>query len=196
MRSSIAVEFVLDILQAGTRTSAVLFDAMTSDYTSSRRKLAKAAYRTSFTASPRWADIYRDRQKFYHLLNHLKRQGFVEAKKRNGTSLWALTQKGKKKLAIAKEQNAYSAAQARTYTAGSDASVRLIMYDIPASEARKRHWLRFALQSMGFTLLQKSVWMGKKKIPERFLKDLNEKHMLKYVHIIEIARGGTIEKIA
>jgi len=44
-------------------------------------------------------------------------------------------------------------------------------------------------------MLQKSVWLGKNKLPEEFLKALAELDLIDFVHIFKIGRAGTIKKL-
>ena len=71
----------------------------------------------------------------------------------------------------------------------------MIAYDIPAEKNEMRQWLRFALLALGFTILQKSVWVGKKVIPESFMRDLRARKMLSYVHILEVRKSGTLREV-
>ena len=41
-------------------------------------------------------------------------------------------------------------------------------------------------------MLQKSVWIGKNKIPEEFLKALAELDLMNFIHILKISKTGTI----
>ena len=48
---------------------------------------------------------------------------------------------------------------------------------------------------MNFRILQKSVWIGKVKIPKEFIDDLKELNMINYVEIFEISRGGSLRQV-
>lgn len=196
MRGSRAIEFVLEILQGGAEASAAIFDVMTSGYAESRRKAFRLAKYPRSYFKTNWAETFRDRQNFYRLLNYLKSQGLVESKKGGRGPIWKITKQGGEKLDLLRARNFY-AKEAADYgeKTGHDTSVKIIVYDIPQGEERKRRWLRWALKNLGFTLLQKSVWTGKRKIPEEFLFDLKTRHMLPYVHIFEIAKSGTLREM-
>jgi len=45
---------------------------------------------------------------------------------------------------------------------------------------------------LGFTMLQKSLWIGSNKIPEEFIEDLKEWKIIEYVHIFEVTKKGTL----
>ena|SRR3989338_446327 len=192
MKSSKIIVAVLDVLQNGTETTAALIDAMTSGYSTSYRKLKRMQYGVHHS-SLRWSDLYEERQKFYATLNHLKVQGFVSLGKRGKNSAWRITKRGKEKLNVLHERNLYSK-ESISYKTKDENTFKIIVYDIPSAESRKRWWLRTALNELGFTMLQKSVWIGKKKLPEEFLKDLEKRKMLSYIHIFEVKKAGTLEK--
>lgn len=192
MKGSKVIEFVLDLLQGGTEAAIALTDVMTSDYVQSRKKAWR--YMNSRDFEKRWSDLYRDKQKFHALLNYLKTQGFVESEKKNKKSFWRITKRGREKFSLLRERNLYGR-ESTKYPSNSDDTVKIISYDIPVMENKKRHWLRWSLLALGFTMLQRSVWIGKKKIPEEFLRDIRERRMLSYLHIFEVKKSGTLKEL-
>ena len=196
MKASVVIEKVLETLQGGAEATVEIINVMTSSYGESRRKISRSLKYGGRNFKSDWAESYRNRQKFYNLLNYLKKQGFVESKKREKKSVWKITKKGLEKLDLLKERNLYSRENARYEEGKSDSNFKIIVYDIPVNEGnKKRDWLRAALKNLGFTMLQRSVWVGKRKIPEEFLNDLHQRKMLKYVQIFEVAREGTLREI-
>jgi len=195
MRTSKVVEFILNLLQASAETFINLAEATTTKYGSSRKELWKtAADRGGFRFKENWSELYGNRQKFHNLLNHLKSQGLVESEKRGRTSFWKITKKGKEELPTIRERNLYSKENAG-YEVGPADTIKIVSYDVPSQENKKRWWLRWALLSLGFNMLQKSVWVGKKKIPQEFLDDLRLRKMLPYVHIFEVKKRGTLKEL-
>ena len=71
----------------------------------------------------------------------------------------------------------------------------IIAFDIPEKERGRRSWLREALRNLGMKMVQKSVWMGKVKIPEAFLNDLRSFHLVDYVEVFEITKTGSLEHL-
>jgi len=196
MRGSIVIEKILEVLQHGAEASVGILDVFLSDYAESRRKLARGIKYGPRHFKTDWAEVFRDRQRFYSLLNYLKQQGLIEGKKEEGKSLWKITKQGLAKLKLLKERNRYSKEGAVYAERGDDSSLKIIAYDIPVGEGeKKRGWLRWALKNLGFTMLQKSVWMGKRKVPEEFLRDLHERRLLPHVQIFEVAKRGTLKEI-
>lgn len=192
MRISLATEKILEILQEGAENTVGLLDAFTSGYSESYRKLRR--YKNH---PPRfktdWSDMYHKSQKFYSLLYQLQKQGLVEKKKQNKNSFWQIKNAGIEKLKKIRTMKTFSVSSIN-YREEQD-NLKIIAFDIPAKEDRKRHWLRAVLKRLGFTMLQKSVWVGKKKIPENFLRDLKERDMLDYVHILGISKTGSLREI-
>ncbi|MDO8565228.1 MAG: hypothetical protein Q7R67_01215 [bacterium] len=56
----------------------------------------------------------------------------------------------------------------------------IVIFDIPEKRKRYREWLREELVGLGFTLIQKSVWLGP-GLPKEFVEYLNECGLLKHV---------------
>ena len=71
----------------------------------------------------------------------------------------------------------------------------IIIFDIPENERRKRNWVREALKNMDFKMVQKSVWIGKIKIPKEFLNNLEVLELLDFVKIFEISKTGSLETV-
>ena len=42
-------------------------------------------------------------------------------------------------------------------------------------------------------MVHQSVWVGKTKIPETLILDLENLHILEYVEIFEISKNGTLK---
>jgi DNA-binding PadR family transcriptional regulator len=181
---------VLDILQKSAETTVDLIDIFTSSYYESYRKMRKSMLYGSPKFKTDWAEEYLKNQQFYSLLNKLKNQGFIKKEEKNKKTIWSITQKGLEKLKIIKEKRK----RKLNYPKEKSNTLIIITFDIPEQEKHKREWLRSVLVALDFKLLQKSVWIGKNKIPEEFLKDLREQKILNYVHIFKVSKGGTINK--
>ncbi len=193
MRISPAIEKILEVLQGGAEITIVLIDAMTSGYSESYKKL-KRYQRGSVSLKSGWSKNYPESQKFYSLLYHLKKQGLIENKKDGKNSLWRIMPAGVKKLVDIKKRKTFSISSI-SYREESD-TLKIITFDIPAKEGKKRFWLRAVLKKLGFKMLQKSVWLGKKKIPESFMNDLRERGMIDYVHVLAVNKTGSIREFS
>lgn len=180
---------ILEILQAGTETTVDLFDILSSG---SRKKAYRAMLHpeTGFRFNTDWADAYRERQRFYSILNKLKNEGLVQ--KRPGSSRlsqWSLTGKGRARIRHGNQGGLASPSKLRRE---EGSSLKIISFDIPERRRRERDQLRRSLAALGFTPLHRSVWVGQGTIPEHFLEDLQHVRLLSCIHILEVSKQGTI----
>lgn len=179
------IEAILGKLQEGSEMTADLLTIVLAGKSGYRREATR-----SFKYGPRrfkkdWAALYRERQKFYSLLNKLKREGLVVKKKKGNESVWNITSKGINELA-----------RQRGYKKQRGSAVVIVSYDIPEKLRTKRYWLRSCLLALDFSPLQKSVWIGNTELPEEFLRDLRTKNLIPYVHLFSVSKRGTIEHTA
>lgn len=122
---------------------------------------------------------------FSAILYRLKKQGLVTKSRGYRKLYWSLTKKGQNSLVDVIESSLPK----------EDGIVRLVMFDIPESERRKRDLTRMELVSCGFRQLQKSVWVGYRPLPERFVKSLDEMKLKDKVQIVSINKIGTLEAL-
>ncbi len=195
MKGSVVIEHILEILQIQAESSVDLFDILTSDYGSSCRKLRRSLRYGPRNFKTDWAADFHDYQRFLKVISHLKSQGLVEKTKKPRGSPWKITARGKIKLQKVREINLYSTS-GKNYDSSPDSVLKVIAYDIPARENRKRTWLRSVLKNLDFKMLQRSVWIGKRKIPEALIKDLRQRNMSDYVQIWGVDKGGTLSQIS
>ena len=191
-------EKVLERLQTVAEETAGLLDTMFSSYPAGYRKMWHQIKHGPPRFNVDWAELYRERKYFYTVLNRLKRDGLIKGKKARGKrqSLWTITKRGLARLTSCKEKetNPFSRRRIRYAKTGRRSPV-LVVFDIPERDKAKREWLRECLKRLGFSLLQKSVWMGNERLPEELLRDLRKHKLLRYVHILTISKRGTIRKI-
>jgi DNA-binding transcriptional regulator PaaX len=190
---------ILKILESAAFATADLLEALMSDYSSSYKK----ARRLMLSGPPPRESLvdalqeeFRENQKFYNLLYYLQKEGFVDKKKKQNIkkTFWLITKKGKKKLKSLKEQR-HRTIPKKDYPVEASNDLKVVTFDIPEKERRKRVWLRRALLSLGFSMLQESVWIGKTKLPQEFIKDLRGLKLLPYVEIFSISKIGTIKQL-
>ena len=137
-------------------------------------------------ARARRGELQKERRKFTKFMYELKRCGLVIEKENAGEHYPARTEKGKKELErLYFERVDYHGTPSLKYT--------IVVFDVPQIEQKKRRWIRDALRNMGFVMVQRSVWIGKIKIPKEFLDDLSKLRLLDFVHIFEIKKTGTLE---
>ncbi|MBI3442748.1 MAG: hypothetical protein HY007_03200 [Candidatus Sungbacteria bacterium] len=118
-------------------------------------------------------------------LSRLKREGLVEKSGTGRKSGWRLTTKGKKY--IAKQPKRLEMSNLR-----KDGITRLVIFDIPERERRKRDIIRAELVCCKFKRLQKSVWIGEYPLPQEFISLLDSLHLAQNVHIFSIREEGTL----
>lgn len=83
----------------------------------------------------------------------------------------------------------------RHYKKEDQNQVIIISFDIPEKLRRNRNWLREVIRNLGFEMIHQSVWIGKTKIPQNFIEDLETLKILEFVEIFEISKTGTLKKL-
>lgn len=116
----------------------------------------------------------RTRDKISASLTGLRRRGFVKNKGPKKKTIWYITKKGETHFHNTKDVELPS----------EDGKIRLVIFDIPEKEKRKRNWLRGQLVSCDYNQLQKSVWTGNRPLPKRLLKDIKKLNLVPYIHIV------------
>ena len=182
---------MLEAIEGAARTAAFLFDAFTSDYGTSYRKLRYGPPLVSRQRSAS-AEAARVRHNYQAFLSGLKRDGFIDAASPRG-EMFRITRGGKGQLARLRERWRRRLPVAR-YEPEEAAESTIIVFDIPERARKKRDWLRVALKQLQFQMLQKSVWFGKKQLPRTFLEDLRACQLLPHVEIFSITKRGTLRR--
>jgi hypothetical protein len=126
------------------------------------------------------------------MMHKLRHEGLVV---KNKGGFLNLTEKGlqrleRLKLILRKKKN--SAENSKN----KESSLKIIAFDIPEKYRSKRDWLRHSLASLGFTMLQKSVWIGKIGLPEDFIEDLRRLDLIPHTEIFSINKTGTLKQIS
>ena len=119
------------------------------------------------------------------LLSRLKKQKLVIRTGEGRNAFWRLTKRGKIWL--------HTHSESIREELPRDGITRLVIFDIPERERRKRTLLRTELIACQFQKLQRSVWIGFNPLPERFIRFLDDLHLKNHVHIFSVREGGTIE---
>ena len=137
----------------------------------------------------------KEKQRFNDFVYRLRKDGLIgESPEANRKSRFSLSAKGKEILEKLRERKTNSLPGARYETEGEDL-LKIIIFDIPEDKKRHREWLREVLKNLGFSMLQKSVWSGKSKVPQSFLSDLKKLQLLECVEIFAISKTGSLKKI-
>lgn len=130
---------------------------------------------------------YPSRRTFSTILSRLKKDGLVERLGQTRSAQWHLTDKGKQHL-----EEGHMAFSNHAEIRKEDGVGRLVIFDIPEQERKKRDRIRYELVCANFQQLQKSVWIGYCPLPQDFLLLLDEFHLKGKVHIFSIRNEGTI----
>lgn len=133
------------------------------------------------------------RRRCQQLICVLKKDGLIREAE-GGVRRFALTKHGREKLAKLKSMRAsrlprhdYDTEKADTFT--------IVIFDVPEREKKKREWLRGVLKHLGFSFVQKSVWLGKIKIPKDFLQDIKELNLAGCIEIFQITKTGSLRHL-
>ena len=119
------------------------------------------------------------RRSFSTILSRLRREGLVEREGRGPGARWRITASG---------------GEVRTLDGMRGSAQYLVVFDIPELERRKRGAIRSELVVAGYVQFQKSVWIGTKPLPERFIELLDQLDLFKRVHIFGVRSQGTFHR--
>ena len=139
-------------------------------------------------------EIAESRHRFYSMMNKLEKDGLIVKLGKQSGKNFKLTSKGTQKIKQLKKR-LETVLPDPDYSRQNHRNFVIVIFDIPEADRRKRVWLRSALRNLNFRILQKSVWIGKVKIPKKFISDLRELNMINYVEIFEISRGGSLRQV-
>jgi len=180
---------ILDIIQGGLNDIGEIMGAMTGNKASSYRKLYRIAHGLNKKEHVLWSDELREANRFRNLLYRLEQQEIIKKDKK--TKQFFITKKG---MSWMQKYKHFSMCSPKRYPNDKEKNlgVFVVVFDIPEKEKRKRAWIRDALRTFNFKLLQGSVWIGKSGIPKEFLEDLRLLKMIDYVHIFEIKNKGSL----
>lgn len=106
-------------------------------------------------------------------LSRLKSRGLLE----NKNKVWKITQKGRDYI---KNDTAFKKICCLKQSSRGSKNM-IIIFDIPEFHRKKRDWLRIELVSLGFSMLQKSVWFGPSPLPKEFIEYASEINVLSYM---------------
>lgn len=134
------------------------------------------------------------RKRYQKLLSELRTDGLLAEHTNGSSKILTLTEKGLKKLRALRERKKTMLTKPR-YPKENASVFSIVTFDVPEAEKRKREWLRSALRELGFRMVQKSVWLGKVKIPKVFLDDLRRFELVDFVEIFQITKSGSLRHL-
>ena len=134
------------------------------------------------------------KRRFDDLLYHLKKDNLVSNTIKGGKSFLKLTRNGKEyleKLRLIKSNILPN----NRYHKKDENLFKIVIFDVPEREKRKRAWLRAALKNLDFTMLQKSVWIGRVKLPREFISAIDDLDLSSHVEIFAISKTGSLKQL-
>ncbi|MBI2035146.1 MAG: hypothetical protein HYT12_00485 [Candidatus Liptonbacteria bacterium] len=177
-----AVDFTDDLLTGLTAPYGSSFRHM--EYTVMKNRRARERMR--------WEE--EERQRIYDLLYRLRKDGLIMPREEKQHKHLRLTAKGVmflNKLKLRK-QNMLPTPQ---YKSTDSDSLKIVAFDVPEKERGKRAWLRSALSNLEFQMVQKSLWIGKHKLPAEFMDDLLRLRIIAYIEIFAVSKRGTLRRV-
>ena len=184
---------VLEFLENSGQALEELFFIFTVPYGTSFHRAEYLLYKKRNEDLQRKSDA-KARHRFHELLYRLRKEGLVAETKKDNGSFFKLSEKGRSILAKLRFKSA-KALPPPKYEIKDENSLKIVIFDIPEEKKRHRDWLRCVLKNLNFTMLQKSVWTGKTKIPEALLYDFKKLDILPYIEILAVTKSGTLKKI-
>ena len=177
---------ILDFLEDGSMDTADFFAAiLKAGYGASSGKIDHEykKYREETYLYQLDRDKRRNLQKYF---SKLKSQGLIAE---NPSNQVILSNKGKKKLDELKKNKIL---EKNSYQKQDGDKVIIVSYDLPTVFNRERGILRDILKALGFQMIHKSVWVGKIKIPKKFVLAVEKMGILKFIEILEVTKNGTL----
>ncbi|MEK7130431.1 MAG: CRISPR-associated endonuclease Cas2 [Patescibacteria group bacterium] len=184
---------ILEVLENSGEALEELFLIFTMPYGTSFRG-GEYRLRKFREARENLKTFKKEKRRFDDLLYRLRKDELVEDIKKSEKSFLRLTQKGEKILNILRKKKDDAMPDAK-YQSQNDDGLKIIIFDIPEDERKKRVWLRSALKNLNFDMLQRSVWAGKAKLPHEFIQDLNKIKIISYVEIFAISKTGSLKQL-
>ncbi len=183
---------VLEALETAPYFFGDLFLIFSSAYGSSIRSIQRRLDE-AHGVRPRKLEELKHRR-FSDLVYRLKRDGFIEGRVNEGSKTLVITKRGK---GLLKELRARESKfmPTKMYPREKDCDLKIIVFDVPEKHRRKRDWLRSVLTNMGFSMVQRSVWVGKAGIPKDFLEDVNKLNMVNYIEVLSVDKRGTLDRV-
>ena len=201
MKGDIVFALLSAIGESASTATDVIFAMLDASHGASAGKLDRQFHtiqHARMTADAQREEQFKIRQRYHHILYHLKQDGLIVErsdgdKKRN--RVLALTKKGFYKLGLLRTK-ASARLPAAAYPHKKNDRFTICAFDIPERDRKKRNWLRAVLQRLGFAAIQKSVFIGKVRVPKELIDDMKALRILDYVEIFEISKTGSLRHIA
>lgn len=177
--------------------STILLEAfLTAGYGANYGKILREADKISVRRSARKLEkeeMAKLERRFGAMIYKLEKDGLMIKTKTESGNAFKITANGKSKIDILRGKRDQMLRTVYPYE--KHGNLMIVAFDIPEREKKKRNWLRMVLINFGFKMLQKSVWVGKVKMPAEFIRDLKELELSHYVEIFEVGKSGTLREV-
>lgn len=198
MRGEIKLKILEAIEKGFNETSDFIDDmvvAMTSPYGASVHSVEYRINKNRYVREIRKASqIHKrlQRQRVHEFISRLKKDGIVTQDKWRGIP--KLTRQGFEILKKIQARHVNSLPLTR-YSVIKDDFLKIVAFDVPESDRKKRNWIRNVLLNLGFKMVQKSVFVGKTKLPDEFTQDLIKLDLVDCIEIFIVSKHGTLRKM-
>lgn len=193
MKGELMLKMLEQIQNVSQDAEDLLAAFLNAGYGASYRKLEKEFFKQKQLRNKRERELML-KQKYYNLLYRLKKDGFIVESQKHHKKFFNLTKRGKQTLEILNDKFNTRLPDA-VYSGSGIKALTIVCFDIPENERRKRNWLRAVLKNLDFSMVQKSVWIGKTKIPEILFNDLAALKLLDYIEIFEVSKTGSLNRL-
>ncbi len=174
-----ASDVVAGILRAGYGASSSRMDYFIRLHRETREKEARE-----------YTEYLRAKKKYHVFLSRLKSQGLIAEKEKK----LSLTPRGLLKLKNLKNYISRRL-DVPNYQISNEKAIVIVTFDVPEREKHKRVWLRGVLKQLQFRMVQRSVWLGRCKLPKEFINDLYSMKLIDYVEVFQVTKSGTLSHI-
>jgi len=189
---------ILERLSEAAIDAADMFDAfLTAGYGASVGKIEyefRRRKRTRNRGSQSRLHEAALRRRYYDMVYRLKRDGLIEETSKKTRKFFSITAEGLRKLSHLRSSRR-ERLPLPLYSKEEGARWLIVAFDIPEREKRKREWMRTALRNLGFTMVQRSLWKGRIKVPRKFLEDIRRLNLVNCIEIFEISETGTLREV-
>ncbi|KKS81409.1 MAG: hypothetical protein UV58_C0022G0005 [Candidatus Wolfebacteria bacterium GW2011_GWC1_43_10] len=142
------------------------------------------------------SEFNKNRNRYYQVIWNLEKDGLIEKSKNGKNVLVAITNKGRSLLKkIINDKHKLLSPDVYKNNLSKSDSVIIVAFDIPEKLRSRRSQIRKVLKSLDFRMIQKSVWIGKNKIPDDFIRDLKDLNLLVYIDIFSINKSGSLKSV-
>jgi len=184
MRRSVLKSTVLSVLNALGEVSIEIIDQAFLNpayaFTHPTRELL------GLNKKYKYYDADERRRLFSVVMRRLQKEGLVAKLTAKRNAPWKILFRGKQFL---KEHNAFSELPPK------DGKTRIFSFDVPEKERWKRNRLRGVLVSCDYEMLQQSVWIGTRPLPENAFNEFGYLRLMDKIHIFEVSQKGTIKQV-